>query len=105
MSGIIVTINLQGSLEGSIKHKDIQTNTIQINKKVISKDILHSDRKTRECYKVLHISEETVAEWESNNVPSWESDRAWKKKSPNRKILSYLEGLDEGFGLTYELIS
>ena len=105
MSGIILTVNLQGAVAGPVKHTDLKKVTIQLNnQELISRTIQHTDRKIMECTKVTHLSEEVIDRWENDECPPWEEPRKWKKMNRGQRLFSYLEGFDEGFGFSFEFI-
>ena len=105
MSGMILTINLEGSIGGFVKHKDLQKVTVQLSKQeTVSKTIKHTNRSMLECSKVMHISEEVIEHWEGETCPQWEEPRKWKKISKSQRLFSYLEGFDEGFDFSFEFI-
>ena len=105
MSGMILTINLEGSIGGFVKHKDLQKVTVQLSKQeTVSKTIKHTNRSMLECSKVMHISEEVIEHWEGETCPQWEEPRKWKKMSKSQRLFSYLEGFDEGLGFSFEFV-
>lgn len=105
MSGMILTINLEGSIGGFVEHRDLQRVSVQLsNHETLSRIIEHSNRKIMECTKVTNISEEVIAFWESNECPYWESPKRWGKMNKGQRLFSYLDGFDEGFGFSFEFI-
>ena len=106
MEGLIVTINLPGRIGGLTKHVNREKHTIKMQNDVyISKVILHSDRGESTCFKKLNISEEILNMWCSDEVPSWSTNKKWKMLTNEQKVLSYVKGLDEGFGFSLEYLS
>ena len=108
-NSIILTVYLEGNLEGRIKHVNKQKNTVYYtdkegNNRSVTKRILFSDRKATYCARQCIISGEVIADWASGKAPSWESPRDWKKKNTTQRIYSYVEGFDEGYGVGIEVI-
>lgn len=105
MDGLLIVVNLLGNIEGCIKHTNRQKNTVKTkSNESVSKVILHSDRNATKCFKTIKISEKVLQYWKSEDFPSWENQRSWKKKKKDQRIESYVDQFDEGFGVTYEYI-
>lgn len=107
-NGIIITVNLPGRINRSVRHTQKQTVKIDISevgarKPIwVSRKIKHTDRGDQKCYKKVRISGELIHEWTSNTVPFWSNKREWSKLSKKQRIISYVARYDEGFGVTFE---
>ena len=105
MQGIIVTVNLQGALEGAKKHVSRQKHSVKIkDSEYCTKVILHTDKEEVMCKRTSTIDSDVVNYWVSNNAPEWVSEKHWKLMNQDQRIMSYLSGLDEGYGVSYELL-
>jgi hypothetical protein len=105
MEGLIITVNLLGTIGGFNKHNSDQLYTFKSRKGELASGLIkHTDRAELECKKIIRISQEVLQFWQSNEVPEWETERDWKRLSPNQRVWSYVKGLDEGFGIEYEYI-
>ena len=106
MKGLLVTVYLQGAIGGNVAHTTKQKSTVKLSKgESMTRTILHTDRTYQECCKVITISDNVLKDWESNMTPSWENDRKWKKMTKGQRVQSYLDGFDEGYGISYETLS
>jgi hypothetical protein len=105
MNGIIIIINLPGTIGAPVKHKDWQKNTVKIEGGTLTRNIFHTDREIKECYKRLPISDTVLEGWVSDTVPSWEEARRWKRMSRSQRIISYVKEFDEGYGVSFDYIS
>lgn len=107
METILITVNLQGRINGCVKHTTKQEVRVDISKpedkfpKFINKKILHTDRGDSVCTKKLKIDESILKIW-TNECPSWEKIGHWKVLSKNQRINSYVKRFDEGFGVTWQ---
>lgn len=105
MSAIIITANLNGNVSGFVKHVARQKNTVKVAEgEYITKIILHSDRIEKPCTRSTRVSESIVNQWIHGECPLWENPRDWKKMSVHQKIISYVIGFDEGYGVTYDFL-
>lgn len=108
METILITVNLQGRINGSVKHADKQEVKVDISKvsdkfpKFIVKKIKHTDRGISPCVKKIKITEDILQYWQSNNCPYWEKSNHWKVLNKKQRIESYIKRFDEGFGVTYQ---
>ena len=103
MAGLLVSVPLKGQISGFVQHNSRQKHSVKVSDtEYVSKMILHTDRKEVPAEKTFTISEEVLEYWLSNNAPEWVSERNWKFFSNHQRIMSYLEGFDEGYGVTYE---
>ena len=107
---IIVTVNLKGSLGGPVKHTTRQTYSVDVSpigSKIplkMTRKIKHTDREEKECVLKVHLSEEVVTGFKSNEPPYWVNKYNWNKMSPEQRLKSYLERFDEGYGYSYDYI-
>ena len=106
MSGLLITVLLKGQISGFVKHTSRQKHSVKVSDtEYVSKIILHSDRKETPCGRTFTVDENVVEYWTSNNVPEWTTEKMWKSFSNHQRILSYLMGFDEGYGVEYEYLS
>lgn len=109
MSSILLSVKLKGQLTSPVKHVDSQIITLDLStpkrSNVISKKIVHTNRIESECYRKLKISEEVVNYMESSECPAWEKPIRWKNMSKKLRVLSHLNRLDEGFGISIEYLN
>lgn len=104
LGNINVTVNLLGNLTGNVKHTTTQVNTVVVLNKVITTEILHTDKTPTKCTRNFTISEEVTNSWVSGACPSWEEPRNWKNYSDVRRLTSYVNQFDEGYGVSYEFV-
>ena len=108
MAAILLTINLQGRINGSVKHTDKQEVKVNVSKsndkfpKFLTKRITHSDRGNSICVQKLKIEENVVNKWQSNECPHWEKSNKWKNMTKKQRIESYINRFDEGYGVSYQ---
>ena len=108
MSGIIVSVNLPGSLSGYVKHETMQQHSVKTrdlkreNDIVLTAQILHSDRVPQRCVRVINISPVVVKSWQIGLNPYWVTLKDWKKMSSEQRIASHVSRFDEGYGVSYE---
>lgn len=109
MSSIILTINLQGQIEGMIKHVDKQIYSVDVaplgakHPEIVHRKIKHSDRMPTKCTRKVTLSEETISSF-YGECPFWEKPGNWSKMSKEQKLHSHLNRYDEGFGYSYDKI-
>jgi len=109
-SGLLITIYLKGKLSGPVSHTTKQIVKVDVSKKDDkhpkwdTRKILHTDRTETLCYKKLVISEDIVNVW-CSECPFWERQPSWKSMKSKQKIESYVNRFDEGYGVSYELLS
>lgn len=109
-NGIIITVNLPGRLEGSVRHTETQTIKTDISpegsRKPIwaTKEITHTDRKQSDCYLKVNISEEVVDSWTGGKPPYHVKARDWQKYGRNKKIAAYVAEFDRGYGVDFSSI-
>lgn len=101
---LTVTVYLEGTLGKPVQHHEDQEVQIKVGQVVVKKTIRHTDRPTLECVKRINISSSVVQHWISNECPSWENAKKWKIMSKKQRIYSYVKGLDEGFGVDFEIV-
>lgn len=104
-NSIIVTVFLQGTIGGFVKQVDKQSHSVLVNHGIVlTKEIIHTDREISECIKQFNVDGELISKWVTGDCPYWENPRDWKKMKPNRRLVSYVRGFDEGFGVTFKII-
>ena len=107
-NGIIITINLQGRIGGSVAHTETQSMKVNVTTDpkrplFITKDILHNDRPEHTCYKRVRIQGEVVDSWVNGSSPSFVDAKVWRKLNrPIDKIKLYVATFDEGYGVEFE---
>lgn len=105
MSGLILTVNLLGAIDGPKKHVDHQKLTVQLGPgDSVSRNVLHNNRRPQECTRVTTISSEVVFSWENGDCPIWESPGSWRKMTKAQRLYSYLGAFDEGYGFSFEFL-
>ena len=108
MSAVSISVNLSGSLLGQVRHTTRQNYSVDVssgsNKLIISKDIIHTDREQAECCRVTNIAENVVNEWVKNEAPAWEKQKMWKTYSQKKRIASYVDRFDEGYGVSFIIL-
>ena len=104
MNGIILKVNLQGQLEGTVKSNSEKQVSIRKGKLLLSKTIIHTDRIPTTCVRKTNISEEVAKEWIGGKAPFWEKDFIWKNMSKKQRIGSHVKRFDEGFGTSFEIL-
>lgn len=108
MSGLIISVNLPGNLSGFTKHTTVQQHSVKTrdlkreNDIVLTAQILHTDRVPQPCVKIINIHPTIVKLWKSSVIPYWETQKDWKKMSPEQRIASHVNRFDEGYGVRYE---
>lgn len=110
---LLITVNLQGQIGGCVSQKDLVVSTIFVPKfspsgrslgtEAITREILFTKREETKCHKLIRITESVYEDW-LRTCPSWEKEGHWKRMSNNQKIRSYVNGLDEGYGVTFQAI-
>lgn len=106
MSAIIVKVGLLGAISGRVKHTTKQKHTVKVDdNEYVSKIILYTDRLESICTRSFKVSDEVVKSWIYGESPLWEDSRDWKRFSIHQKLLSYIKGFDEGYGVSYEYLS
>ena len=107
-NGIILTVNLSGTIGGFTKHVDFQEVTIDCtplksqSKLLMKTDILHNNRINSKCTRKELIPGEVAQAWVRGESPYWEKKFIWKSMNQKQRLQSYLKRSDEGFGFTYE---
>lgn len=106
-SGIVISVNLPGRLEGAIKHVSTQTYSVKVFTKeqkilTLTKDILHTDRQPTKCSRKINITPSIVALWVRSECPYWMQPKFWKNFSKTEKIQAFVNRFDEGYGVSYE---
>ncbi len=107
METILITINLQGQINGCVKHttkQEVKVNTAKVGdkfSKIVTKKILHTDRKDSLCVKKIKIDEKILNIW-AIECPAWEKPSWWKNLKKKQRIESYVKRFDEGFGVSYQ---
>ena len=105
-NSISITVFLNGQLEGCVKSVDKQPYSIELSKgNVLTRQILHTDRKQTSCIRMFNVSGNVVNGWVSDECPYWEKPSNWKKMSKEKKLWSYVKTFDEGFGVDFEEIN
>ena len=108
MEAILITVNLQGRINGCVKSTTKQEVKVDIAKvtdkfpKFVVKKILHTDRNSSVCVKKTRIEENVLRGWASHECPNWEKPSRWKDMSKKQRIESYVKRFDEGFGVSYQ---
>lgn len=104
-NSIVVTVFLQGIIGGCVKSVDKQVHSVLVNHGVVlTREIIHTDRKKTDCVRQFNVDGELIFKWVTGDCPYWENPRDWRKMSQNRRLISYVKGFDEGFGVTFEVI-
>lgn len=104
--GIVVVTKLEGRIGGSVKHESLQRHSVQLSgNQTMTQNILHTDRSTSPCYRRTHISGDVVRSWITSNCPDWEDKRRWNRMSWKQRLISFIYGFDEGFGVHFEFIN
>lgn len=106
LNSIVISVNLPGELEGNVKHLSIQSYSVKVFTKdqkhlLITKDILHTDRKPTKCTRIINIPSAVVSSWIKSECPFWIYPKIWKVLSKEQKISTYVSRFDEGHGVSY----
>ncbi len=108
METILITVKLQGRINGCVKHTTKQEVKVDISNpkdkfpKFINKKILHTDRGSNPCVKKIKINENILSGWLHGECPSWEKPSKWKVMNKKQRLESYVNRFDEGFGVSYQ---
>lgn len=105
MSGLILTIRLQGRVSGPKVHSNNQDVQVDVGgrDRMLSAKIKHTNREPQPCVRIMRLSEEVVKGFQGE-CPYWEKERNWKNLSNFKKLMSHLNRYDEGFGFTFEFL-
>lgn len=107
---VLLTINLKGSIGGPVAHTDKQNVTVDVSPigssrpELMTRRIVHNDRKEMTCYRKLNIEESVANGWATSDCPRWEKPIKWRQMTAQQKIESYLNSFNEGYGVSYEFI-
>lgn len=104
-NSIIVTVFLRGAIGGCVKSVDKQVHSVLVNHGVVlTKEIIHTNRVPSDCVRQFNVDGDLISKWVTGDCPYWENPRDWKKMNSNRRLISYVKGFDEGYGVTFEAI-
>lgn len=96
-----------GALKGPTTHRTKQKHTVKLSKEYgfkMTRTIIHDDRERVECSKKILIDSQIVYSWVSSEAPAWESQKRWSKYTNDKKISSYVDTFDEGYGVSFEYV-
>jgi len=107
-SGIVISINLPGTIGHRSKHTTKQSYTVDVAPigakypDLITRKILHTDPEVLPCSRKMHISPAVIQSWINESSPYWVKPQVWKKLNETQRIEAYIQTYDEGLGVTYE---